>query len=485
MTSSLTACAFVTATCVVAGVPGISTAAPPTRAEAVAALRKAADFFHTHCAKHGGYVWRYSRDLKLSEGEAETGPDTIWVQPPGTPAVGLAFLDAYEATSDRFYLDAAKDAADALVKGQMQSGGWHYAVHFDPAERAKWGYRDNAAYRPARRGRDTQNLTVIDDDTTPAAVRFLARIDRALEFKERAIHEAALFALDSLLVAQYPNGGWSHNYDRYPQPHSTDEFPVLQARFPETWSRKWLNDWPGRYYTNDNIAGNMLATMLDAWEVYGDDRYLASANRTGEFFLRAQLPDPQPAWAQQYDRSMQPCWDRKFEPPAISGLESQYVLDALLRLYRKTGEERFLAPVPRAIAYLKKSRLPNGRLARFYELETNRPLYFTKDYELTYNADDSPTHYGFEFDSRLDEFAAGHRRLLEDGPREKPKPADREKLAAEAQAIIDGMDDRGAWVDARGMKGFRKASLEGVIQSETFVRNVGTLVRYLQSTAAQ
>ena len=52
--------------------------------------------------------------------------------------------------------------------------------------------------------------------------------------------------------------------------------------------------------------------------------------------------------------------------------------------------------MPPALAYLKKSLLPDGRLARFYELKTNKPLYFTKTYELTYDDSDMPTHYSFK-----------------------------------------------------------------------------------------
>ena len=76
----------------------VSAADAPGRGEALDALNRAVGFFTEHCSKHGGYVWRYSRDLKLSEGEAETGPTTIWVQPPGTPAVGEVLLDAYLVT---------------------------------------------------------------------------------------------------------------------------------------------------------------------------------------------------------------------------------------------------------------------------------------------------------------------------------------------------------------------------------------------------
>ena len=38
------------------------------------------------------------------------------------------------------------------------------------------------------------------------------------------------------------------------------------------------------------------------------------AERAGDFILAAQMPEPQPAWAQQYDAAMHPAWARKFEP---------------------------------------------------------------------------------------------------------------------------------------------------------------------------
>ena len=56
-----------------------------------------------------------------------------------------------------------------------------------------------------------------------------------------------------------------------------------------------------------------------------------------------------------------------------------------MQLYRETGQRKFLEPVPRALAYLNRSRLPDGKLARFYELRTNKPLFFTADYQLTFN----------------------------------------------------------------------------------------------------
>lgn len=466
----------------------------PKPSEVAGALKRSCTFFHDRCAKHGGYVWRYSRDLSLSEGEAETGPDTVWVQPPGTPAVGLAFVAAYDATGDVQYLEWAAEVARCLVRGQLQSGGWYYSIHFEPTERAKWGYRDNKAFRVSSRGRkNSTNVTTLDDDTTPGALRCLMAVDERLEFQDKAIHEAAIFALTALLTAQYPNGGWYQNWDTYPEIPSTKEFPVLKASYPVDWSRKWLNDWPGRYYTNDNVTGMMIETLLLAWDAYDDDRFRDAALRTGDFLLLAQMPEPQPGWAQQYDPKMHPCWDRKMEPPAISSHESAEVLRALMRLAEATCETKYLEPIPRAIAYFRKSLLPDGRMPRFYELRTNRPLYETADYQLTYDLNDAPSHYGWVFEAEWDAIAQEHqqvrRRIAQpSGSSDSRRPvaaggnAQTSPDAAAVATVIESLDERGAWVDARTMRGYRKASPEGVIQSETFVANVEILCRYLNAT---
>ena len=456
----------------------VLSAQEPTREDVQQALLRACAFFHDHCAKHGGYVWRYSNDLKLSEGEAETGPDTIWVQPPATPSVGMAYLAAFDATGDRQYVDWAREAAVALLRGQLQSGGWNYRIEFDPAERAKWGYVDNRRYRLNEQRKNKTNITTLDDDTTTSAIRMLVQIDKRLEFGDKAIHAAARSALEALIAAQHPVGGWSQNWDRHPSTNKQEPLPVLRASYPDEWSRKWLNDWPGVYYNNDNVTRNVIDTLLLAWRTYDDEQYLAAARNAGEFLLRAQMPEPQPAWAQQYDRKMQPCWDRKFEPPAISGGESQGILLALMTLYEASGEKKFLEPVPRAIAYLRKSQLPDGRMARFYELRTNRPLYFTKDYQLTYEASDLPTHYGFITSNDLNIIEATYERIVHNGGKRGDKQ-DRPS-ANKVASILQALNERGAWVDARSMRGFNKASKEGVIESATFVKNVTTLSDYLR-----
>jgi hypothetical protein len=185
---------------------------------------------------------------------------------------------------------------------------------------------------------------------------------------------------------------------------------------------------------------------------------------------------------------MHPVWDRAFEPPAISGGESQTILRALLLLYRKTGQERYLAPIPRAVAYLRRSQLEPGRLARFYELKTNRPIYFTRDedgrHALTYKRENLVTHYAFVVNSSLDSIEAEYHRLSSTAwspklSRRDDTPKASPRLAARARAVIDAMDRRGAWVERTTLRYHKVEPDSGVIDCATFARNVRILCRYL------
>lgn len=143
-------------------------------ARAAAAQRKAVEFFHKQVAVEGGYVYQVSSDLKLREGEGDAGSHAVWVQPPGTPAVGLAYIDAFERTGEPALLEAALDAAKCLLRGQLHSGGWQNHIDFDDELRSKLAYRVDG--RPSKKAR---NLSSFDDDQTQSALRFLMRVDRS------------------------------------------------------------------------------------------------------------------------------------------------------------------------------------------------------------------------------------------------------------------------------------------------------------------
>src|SRR6185503_9419407 len=113
----------------------------PTKDAALRAMRKAAEFYRNKVSTEGGYHYYYTADLSYGRSESAEGPTQVEVQREATPIVALAYLDAHEATGDRIYLDHARDAARALLKGQLCSGGWDYLIEFDPAKRPQYQYR--------------------------------------------------------------------------------------------------------------------------------------------------------------------------------------------------------------------------------------------------------------------------------------------------------------------------------------------------------
>jgi hypothetical protein len=444
-------------------------------------LQAACRFFHDQVAIEGGYVYRYSEDLSQREGEEKTGPTTVWIQPPGTPAVGMAYLEAYRRTREPSLLAAAKDTAMCLVRGQLHSGGWSNSIDFDPVLRRQQAYRVDGPLAAK-----AKNVSTLDDNKSQSAIRFLASLDQMLDFQEPIIHEATLYAAQALLDFQYPNGAWPQRFSTH---YDREQYPVLAASYPETWSRQFpAVDYSSFYTLNDSTLVDAMHLMLYLHQIYGDARYYASALKAGEFLLLAQMPEPQPAWAQQYDAQMHPAWARKFEPPAITGGESQKIIDSLMDLYQASGDRRFLEAAERALGYLSRSLLPTGNLARFYELASNRPLYFTRDYRLTYEDDDLPTHYGFIVSSNLSKLQTRWQKLSQANARQlaegksgawKVKEIERpeEELVTR---VVAAMDSRGAWVETGNLSTYRGDNPPNqVIDSKTFIKNLDILSRYL------
>jgi len=146
------------------------------------ALRRGVEFFRSEVAVEGTYLWRYSEDLSKREGEGIATGTQGWVQPPGTPAVGLALLAAWEATGEDYARQAARETAYGLIRGQLRSGGWAHSIDFSPDG------QERAAYR-VEGGKKGRNVTTLDDDSTQCSLRFLVRADQALGFQDQTIRE--------------------------------------------------------------------------------------------------------------------------------------------------------------------------------------------------------------------------------------------------------------------------------------------------------
>jgi len=98
--------------------------------EAEQTMLKATRFMVEKVSTNGGYLWYYTPDLSRRWGEMEAYKTMIWLQNPGTTSVGHMLLDAYRATGDEYYYQAAAKAANAIVWGQSSEGGWNYVIDF-------------------------------------------------------------------------------------------------------------------------------------------------------------------------------------------------------------------------------------------------------------------------------------------------------------------------------------------------------------------
>jgi len=440
------------------------TLAAQTPQEIALAMRKAAVFYVEKVSTQGGYHYTYADDLSYGKSEHGEGLSQVETQRAGTPAAALAFLEAWWATGDGYYLEAAKRAAQALVRGQLCSGGWDYIIEFDPAKRPRYPYRSDNNCRDQK-----QPPTTLDDNVTQACVRVLMRVDKELGFKDESIHGAAEFALSKLMEAQYPNGAWPQ---RFTVPPDGSKFPAKKASYPAEWPRKWPGeDYRNHYTFNDNTIADLIDMFLEAGRIYKNKRYTEAAKRGGDFILLAQMPEPQPAWAQQYDVNMQPAWARVFEPPSVSGGESQGLIEVLMVLYRETNEKKYLEAIEPALKWLEKTVFPDGkRIPRFNELKTNRPLYITKGtqiqakdmgskridgYELSYSDKSVITHYAVvTAATKIPRIRKDYEALkLKREPRAErlhglsPWANEGVQRAGDSASIIRAMDARGAWVE--------------------------------------
>jgi len=303
------------------------------------------------------------------------------------PVYARIFRQAYEATGSQQCLEYFCAIADVLVAIKQPAGGYARPAYVKRVGAAE----THEARISFRNGRDLGAVTVI-----------LQAYDYT---QDQKYLRSAVETADFLVEAQYECGAWP---SEYPPPQGS---------------------WLAMPMLNDLVTITQTRNLMQVYEMTGDEKHLRAIERTGQWLIDWQLPEPTPGWAQEYDWDRLPTWGRLFEPPAACSAPSCAAIGLLIDIHLLTGDDKYLSPIPAVVAWLDRARIGEHMWARFYEPSTGRPVYFTSDnrttYWLTYDDGDVPDHYAFKGNWGLDRYKARWERLQEIG---------REALAAEEAA---------------------------------------------------
>jgi PelA/Pel-15E family pectate lyase len=480
--------------------------ADPTADEVIMAIHKASKFLVDEVSYKGGYLWRYTEDLSRAWGEAPARPTQIEVHQAGTPHIGEVFVRAYEFTGDEFYLIHAKKAANVIIWGQHPAGGWHYFIDFDmphirqwyeeEASKFKWGMQEYRHY---------YGNCSFDDGATQDPTRFLLALYMCT--LDPMYREPLLKALNFVLEAQYPNGAWPQRY------------PLMYE-----YAQDGHADYTSYYTFNDGVARMNIELLMEAYIQLGNEEYLKAAKRGMDFYLISQGPENQAGWCEQHGKDLMPAWGRTHEPPAYTAYATGDNIRELMTYYLMTGDRQYLEAIGKAIKWLEDSTIEvmdDGRhkLAMFYEVGTNRPLYMHNPDNVTEEGygihlyDYDPTDYLYESEKKWwnpDKFTLldvqGMKREYQRLQALIPSEAVAEytvrrdltpRVDPEAiTQLIDSLDDRGAWVEDIKVFLLKETTMNGEpaysgpnenntirgISMFSFVRNMNSLMDYLEQT---
>lgn len=348
---------------------------PPTGTQGAAldAMKRAARFMNETVSYRGGYVWQYLPDLSVTWGEMQAKRTMCWIQPPGTPTAGHAFLDAYHATGDETYYNAAYRTAKALMEAQHPAGGWNY-IHDFAGERSlrQWYTTIGANGWRLEEFQHYYGNATFDDAGTAVSSQFLLRMyleKRDHRFRH-AVHKAIQFVLAAQFKGGVADGGWPQRWPVNPNAISSMPLPNPQQLPADAQQGMEDGDYTTMVTFNDDVAGENIKFLLMCVVGLGETRLVPYIHRAMECLRRLQQPGPQAGWGLQHlatDRNGRPAGApagaRSYEPRSLATHTTQTNVQQLFNYFRLTGERKYLERVPEAIAWLESCRLTPQQIA--------------------------------------------------------------------------------------------------------------------------
>ncbi|HEX8250763.1 MAG TPA: pectate lyase [Pyrinomonadaceae bacterium] len=324
-------------------------------------------------------VFQAENFLKGADGWNPKKADDDWQQKTAPVYKLVSWKDVLEQKPLWYAVDEATRIANQVILYQRENGGWEKNV--DMAAMLTQVEREKLLKEKS------STETTIDNGATTTQLRYLAKVVTA---KNIETHRTAfLKGLDFLLSMQYENGG-------FPQ------FFPLQ------------NNYSRRITYNDNAMINALRVLRDVAKkkedyLFVDEERRLKAEKAVEkaipVLLKTQIEigGKKTVWAAQYDENtLKPAAARKFEPVSLTAGESVGIVRFLM-LDAKPNQATIDA-VEAAIEWYRANKIEGIRWetkgkehkvvkdakappiwARFYQIETMRPIFIGRDGVIKYD----------------------------------------------------------------------------------------------------
>jgi pectinesterase len=249
-----------------------------------------------------------------------------------------------------FLTDSARLVGANVMAHQIENGAWPKNINFFRLE-------DDGAAAPS-----SLEAATIDNGATTTEIRFLMRLFAATG--DSLCLESALRGVRYLLSMQYDNGGFPQYFPRHDHYHAritfNDDAMVSALRLLREVSLRRAPYGPFPLELSVEAAAAVdkgVACILAC-------QYVQDGVRT--------------VWAQQYDEhTLQPAPARSFELAGLCSAESAAIVEFLQSVSEDHPE--VLPAIEDAINWFRAHQLPDGRWARFYTLEDNRPFFCGRD----------------------------------------------------------------------------------------------------------
>jgi PelA/Pel-15E family pectate lyase len=303
-----------------------------------------------------------------------------------TSPTSVAWRDALKQKPEWYSSAEAVRIADNLLLFQRDSGGWPKNIDMAPV------LSDEEKSKLEKQKSETDST--IDNNATYTQLQFLAHVYTAKPFDRH--RDAFVKGLDYLFKAQYANGGWPQFY------------PDLHGYYKHIT------------YNDDAMIG-VMKLLRDIAEKKPEYAFVDKTRRAKaatavqkaiECILKTQVVvnGKKTVWCAQHDEvTFAPAPARTFELVSLSGGESVGIVRFLMSIPQPSPE--VVDSIKSAVEWFEKSKLtgikweakpdktklhgfdrvvvkdPNAGpvWARFYDIQTNRPIFVGRDSVVKYD----------------------------------------------------------------------------------------------------